>query len=76
MTYPLFSLEGRLALVTGSATGIGYALANGMAEHGASVVVNARSAAKVEEADATLAAAGHTVARCSLRRHRRRVGRG
>ena len=52
MTYPLFSLEGRLALVTGSATGIGYALAKGMAEHGASVVVNARSAAKVEEARA------------------------
>ena len=61
MAYPLFSLEGRLALVTGSATGIGYALAKGMAEHGAAIVVNARSAAKVEEATATLAAAGRKV---------------
>ena len=58
MSYPLFSLAGRQALITGSATGIGYALAKGMAEHGASVVVNARSAGKVEEAAAALAAAG------------------
>jgi gluconate 5-dehydrogenase len=61
MPYPLFSLEGRLAVITGSATGIGHALAKGMAEHGASVVVNARSAGKVEEAVASLTAAGHTV---------------
>ena len=61
MSYPLFSLAGRLALITGSATGIGYALAKGMAEHGAAVVVNARSAAKVEAAAAALTAAGHKV---------------
>jgi len=61
MAFPLFSLEGRLALVTGSATGIGYALARGMAEHGAAIVVNARSAGKVGEAAAALAADGHKV---------------
>ena len=76
MTYPLFSLEGRLALITGSAAGIGYALAKGMAEHGASVVVNARSADKVEAAVEALAAAGPHGPRRGLRRHRLRVGRG
>ena len=35
MTYPLFSLEGSRALVTGSSQGIGFALARGLAEHGA-----------------------------------------
>lgn len=60
MTYQLFSLDGRLALITGSARGIGFALAKGLAEHGASVVVNARSADGVAAAAASLAAAGHT----------------
>ena len=48
MQSSLFSLEGRLALVTGSGQGIGLALARGLAEHGAAVVLNGRSAAKVE----------------------------
>lgn len=54
----LFSLKGRLALVTGSGQGIGFALAKGLAEHGATVVVNGRSADKVEKAVASLRSTG------------------
>ena len=50
----LFSLKGRLALVTGSGQGIGYALAKGLAEHGAAVVLNGRTAEKIEKAVASL----------------------
>ncbi|MDW6025832.1 SDR family oxidoreductase [Mesorhizobium sp. BAC0120] len=59
MSYPLFSLDGRLALVTGSARGIGLALARGLAEHGAPVVVNARTASDVADAAASISSAGH-----------------
>ena len=59
MSYPLFSLEGRLALITGSARGIGFALAKVLPKHGASEVVNARSANDVAEAAAWISAAGH-----------------
>jgi gluconate 5-dehydrogenase len=54
----LFSLEGRLALVTGSGQGIGHALARGLARHGATVVVNGRAADKVEKAVAALRGEG------------------
>ncbi len=60
MPYPLFNLEGRLALVTGSSQGIGFALARGLAEHGAAVVINGRDEAKVRGAVAELKAAGFT----------------
>ena len=54
----LFSLKGRLALVTGSGQGIGYALARGMAEHGARVVLNGRTAEKIAKAVAALRGEG------------------
>ncbi|MGN6551040.1 MAG: SDR family oxidoreductase [Pararhizobium sp.] len=54
----LFDLSGRVALVTGSSQGIGRALAAGLADHGATVVLNGRTAATVETAVAELAAAG------------------
>jgi gluconate 5-dehydrogenase len=44
MTRDIFSLAGRTALVTGSSRGIGKVLARGLAEAGATVVLNARSA--------------------------------
>ncbi|WP_037083684.1 SDR family oxidoreductase [Neorhizobium vignae] len=50
MTYPLFDLSGLRALVTGSSQGIGFALARGLAEHGASVVLNGRDPAKLRAA--------------------------
>jgi len=43
-------LEGKTALVTGSTAGIGYAATLGLAREGASVVVNGRTAARVDEA--------------------------
>jgi NAD(P)-dependent dehydrogenase (short-subunit alcohol dehydrogenase family) len=50
-------LSGKAALVTGSTSGIGHAIAKGLAQSGASVVVNGRSQAKVDAAVAALAAA-------------------
>ena len=46
----LFDLTGRTALVTGSGQGIGRALAQGLAEAGATVVVHGRDAAKAQRA--------------------------
>jgi gluconate 5-dehydrogenase len=57
----LFDLTGRRALVTGSSKGIGYALAEGLAEAGAEIVLNARNSGELDQARDRLAEAGHTV---------------
>jgi len=56
-----FALHGRMALITGSSAGIGYALARGLASAGATVVLNGRDERKLEEAAATLADEGARV---------------
>ncbi|HEX9904461.1 MAG TPA: glucose 1-dehydrogenase [Propylenella sp.] len=53
MSTSLFALNGRIALVTGSTAGLGRAIARGLAEAGATIVVNGRNA---ERLDATVAA--------------------
>ncbi len=54
----LFDLTGRRALVTGSSQGIGHALAQGLAEHGAAIVLNGRDAVRLGAAAEALRAKG------------------
>lgn len=56
-----FRLDGRVALVTGSSTGIGLALARGLAQAGATVVLNGRDEARLQSACAALQAEGLAV---------------
>ena len=60
----LFSLSGTRALVTGSSQGIGFALATGLAEAGAQVILNARDEDKLNTAVSRLQAAGHSASGC------------
>ena len=57
----MFDLSGRTALVTGSSAGIGFALARGLAQAGATVVLNARNQDKLDQAAAQLRQEGATV---------------
>ena len=50
-------LSGKTALVTGSTSGIGHAVARGLAAAGAAVAVNGRNQAKVDAAVATISKA-------------------
>jgi gluconate 5-dehydrogenase len=55
----LFSLDGKVALVTGASRGLGRAMAGALAEAGATVVLAARDLGKLQEAAAEIRAAGH-----------------
>ena len=57
----LFDLSGRTALVTGSSRGLGRAMAEGLAEAGAALVLNGADEGRLAGAAAALRAAGHTV---------------
>jgi len=45
-----FDLSGKVALVTGGATGIGYAVTEGFVEHGAQVLIGSRSLETINQA--------------------------
>ncbi len=54
MTASSFDLGGKTALITGGGSGLGLAMARGLAAAGARVVLNGRGGAKLEAAAATL----------------------
>ncbi len=57
----LFDLTGRTALITGSSRGLGLAIAEGLADAGAAVVLNGSGPGRLAAAAAALRAKGHTV---------------
>jgi gluconate 5-dehydrogenase len=56
----LFSLDGKVALITGASRGLGRAMALALAGCGAHVVVNGRNQAGIEATQATIISAGST----------------
>lgn len=62
----LFSLEGRVALITGGSRGLGYGMACGLADAGALVVLNGRVPATLEARRAEIVARGGKAAVASF----------
>jgi NAD(P)-dependent dehydrogenase (short-subunit alcohol dehydrogenase family) len=58
MSYTLLNLRGRVAVVTGGTTGLGYAIALGLAEAGADVVASSRRKEHVEDVAAEIETLG------------------
>ena len=63
MAKSLFDLSGRVAVVTGGTTGLGYAIAIGLAEAGAHVVASSRRAEQVEMVAGEIEALGSRTVR-------------
>lgn len=61
MTNPMFDLTGRVAIITGGNAGIGLAMARGLAEAGASIVIADLNSANSEQARAALETSGRPV---------------
>ncbi|TWD76476.1 gluconate 5-dehydrogenase [Variovorax beijingensis] len=61
MPHSLFDLAGRTALVTGSSRGLGYAIAEALAQAGARVVLNGVDAQRLAHSAEALRAKGHGV---------------
>ncbi len=58
MSRSIFSLEGKVAIVTGASRGLGQAIAVALAEAGADLFVTARNESSLDETRAKVAAAG------------------
>jgi len=52
----LFNLKGKRALITGSSQGIGYALAKGLDQAGAEIILNGRDKIKLDKSAKTIEA--------------------
>src|SRR6202020_2431489 len=63
MGHPLFDLSGRSAVVVGGTSGIGLAMAIGLAEAGADVVASSRRGEQVDEAAKAIEAKGRKALR-------------
>lgn len=57
----LFDLSGKTALITGSSRGLGLAMAKGLAEAGAGIVLNGRDGRRLQPAASALRGEGHDV---------------
>jgi gluconate 5-dehydrogenase len=64
MTNQLFDLTGKVALITGSYQGLGLAIARGLGQAGARVVLNGRNEEKVQKAISTLSGEDLQVTGC------------
>lgn len=64
MTNPLFDLTGKVVLITGSYQGLGLALAKGLGQAGAALVLNGRNEEKLHRAVGALAGEGFKVCGC------------
>ncbi|PWC09694.1 gluconate 5-dehydrogenase [Brenneria roseae subsp. americana] len=62
----LFSLEKRKVLITGSAQGIGFLLARGLAEYGAEIIINDITDERAEHAAGQLRDLGYTAYACAF----------
>lgn len=62
----MFDLSGRTALITGSSQGIGFALARGLAQAGANIVLNGRNKMNLDEAAKKLESEGATVSQLAF----------
>ena len=58
MSHPLFDLHGKTALITGSSRGLGRAIAEGLAQAGARILVNGTGVERTAAAQSELVAAG------------------
>ncbi|MBV9439572.1 MAG: SDR family oxidoreductase [Candidatus Eremiobacteraeota bacterium] len=67
----MFDLRGQAAIVTGSSRGIGRAIAQRLAQHGASVTISSRDQAACEETAAVIRAAGGEAHACAAHVGRR-----
>lgn len=66
MNTSLFDLTGRIALVTGSSQGLGFTIARGLGEAGATLILNGRNEEKLERAVKALTAVGLQVTGCAF----------
>jgi len=64
MSHELFDLTGKVALVTGSYQGLGLAIARGLGQAGARIVLNGRSEEKLQRAISLLSGEGLKVSGC------------
>ncbi len=66
MSNALFDLTGRIALITGSSQGLGFAIARGLGQAGATLVLNGRNQEKLDRAVSLLSEEGLRVYGCSF----------